>query len=102
MGLRPPLPASRESNQPLVASFLQKQAVEKGVEKGDRHHLPERPFGCFAQMVPVPFFDGLSSSQFLPETGEGDWKKENDLLECGAEDRPTSVLWGCYHLLSAR
>ena len=24
--------------------------------KGDRHHLPERPGGCFAQMVPVPFF----------------------------------------------
>ena len=24
-------------------------------EKGDRHHLPERPGGCFAQMVPVPF-----------------------------------------------
>ena len=25
-------------------------------EKGDRHHLPERPGGCCAQMVPVPFF----------------------------------------------
>ena len=24
-------------------------------EKGDRHHLPERPGGCCAQMVPVPF-----------------------------------------------
>jgi 4'-phosphopantetheinyl transferase len=23
--------------------------------KGDRHLLPERPFGCFAQKVPVPF-----------------------------------------------
>ncbi len=23
--------------------------------KGDRHHLPERPGGCFAQMVPVTF-----------------------------------------------
>src|SRR5580704_9312841 len=25
-------------------------------EKGVRHHLPERPEGCFAQMVPDPFF----------------------------------------------
>ena len=25
-------------------------------EKGDRHHLPERPEGCSAQMVPVTFF----------------------------------------------
>ena len=24
--------------------------------KGDRHLLPERPFGCFAQKVPVPVF----------------------------------------------
>jgi hypothetical protein len=27
-------------------------------EKGDRHHLPERPEGCFTQMVPVTFFAG--------------------------------------------
>ena len=27
-----------------------------GREKGVRHHLPERPGGCFAQMVPEPFF----------------------------------------------
>jgi hypothetical protein len=25
-------------------------------EKGGRHHLPERPGGCFAQMVPATFF----------------------------------------------
>src|SRR5262245_6019311 len=25
-------------------------------EKGVRPHLPERPFGCFAQMGPDPFF----------------------------------------------
>ena len=25
-------------------------------EKGDRSNLPERPGGCFAQIVPVPFF----------------------------------------------
>jgi hypothetical protein len=27
-----------------------------GRKKGDRHLLLERPFGCFAQKVPVPFF----------------------------------------------
>ena len=26
-----------------------------GQKKGDWLHLPERPVGCFAQMVPVPF-----------------------------------------------
>lgn len=47
---------------------------EKGREKGDRHLLPERPFGCFAQKVPVPFFSsgpctrGLST---VAVTGEG-------------------------------
>jgi len=30
------------------------------VGKGDRHLLPERPEGCFAQNVPVPFSDGLT------------------------------------------
>ena len=43
-------------------------------EKGDRHLLPERPFGCFAQKVPVPFFSpgrcdrGLAT---VAVTGEG-------------------------------
>jgi uncharacterized 2Fe-2S/4Fe-4S cluster protein (DUF4445 family) len=32
-----------------------------GAGKGDRHLLPERPFGCFAQKVPVPF-SGFSGS----------------------------------------
>ena len=27
-----------------------------GKEKGDRYNLPARPGGCFAQIVPVPFF----------------------------------------------
>ncbi len=30
-------------------------------EKGDRLHLPERPEGCFAQMVPVPLFSAGDS-----------------------------------------
>ncbi len=30
----------------------------EGREKGVRHHLPERPEGCFAQMVPDTFFPG--------------------------------------------
>ena len=33
-------------------------------EKGDRNLLPERPEGCFAQKVPVPFF----ASRTSPET----------------------------------
>ena len=33
-------------------------------EKGDRHHLPERPGGCLAQMVPVPFFLPLRAVLF--------------------------------------
>ena len=35
--------------------------LDKG--KGDRHHLPERPGGCFPQMVPVPFLPGGFSCQ---------------------------------------
>jgi NADH:ubiquinone oxidoreductase subunit E/NAD-dependent dihydropyrimidine dehydrogenase PreA subunit len=31
-------------------------ARHEGPEKGDRHLLPERPEGCLAQKVPVPFF----------------------------------------------
>ena len=31
-------------------------------EKGDSPHLPERPFGCFAQMGTVPFFPEPRSS----------------------------------------
>jgi heptosyltransferase II len=30
--------------------------------KGDRHRLPERPGGCFAQTVPVPFSAGKDAS----------------------------------------
>jgi hypothetical protein len=30
--------------------------VRSEAGKGDRHLLPERPSGCFAQKVPVPFF----------------------------------------------
>ena len=41
------------------------------LEKGDRHHLPERPGGCFAQMVPVPFFPGSDevTLHFAPRQG---------------------------------
>jgi hypothetical protein len=31
-------------------------------EKGGRYNLPERPAGCFAQIVPVPFVPGRSNS----------------------------------------
>jgi hypothetical protein len=42
--------------------------VETG--KGDRHLLPERPEGCFAQKVPVPFSG--SEVVFWP-VGNSDW-----------------------------
>ena len=32
------------------------QSHQRCAEKGVRSHLPERPFGCFAQMTPDPFF----------------------------------------------
>ena len=38
-----------------------------GGGKGDRHHLPERPGGCFAQMVPVPFSSPETSEPSLPK-----------------------------------
>ena len=41
-------------------------------KKGDRHLLPERLFGCFAQKVRVTFFsgeaDGLLSRSSPPQT----------------------------------
>ena len=40
--------------------------VRQFAGKGDRLHLPERPEGCSAQMVPVPFF-----RLHLPERPEG-------------------------------
>ena len=33
--------------------------------KGDRHLLPERPFGCFAQKVPVPFSRWTAEARLL-------------------------------------
>ena len=36
----------------------------RGVEKGDRHLLPERPLECIAQKVPVPFFHTASARSF--------------------------------------
>ena len=37
-------------------------------KKGDGHLLPERPEGCFAQKVPVPFFAHGNSARFPPNT----------------------------------
>jgi leader peptidase (prepilin peptidase) / N-methyltransferase len=52
------------------------------MEKGDRHHLPERPTGCFAQMVPVPFF--LIQFHFAPTPDEIYWAIAIWLLVFGA------------------
>ena len=47
-------------NEPTAAAlaygYQQNRLGEGG--KGDRHLLPERPSGCFAQKVPVPFSGG--------------------------------------------
>jgi hypothetical protein len=51
-----PLDSSPQDAGPDVAFFI---AVQKGV----RHLLPERPFGCFAQKVPDPFLN----RQMLPD-----------------------------------
>jgi hypothetical protein len=40
---------------PFIGSVLDYLERRDG-EKGDRNLLPERPEGCFAQTVPVPFF----------------------------------------------
>ncbi len=40
--------------------------------KGDRHLLPERPEGCFAQKVPVPFSGPTGEDIFWP-IGNSDW-----------------------------
>jgi len=46
-------------------AFLDRQTTGKG----DRHLLPERPEGCFAQKVPVPFSG--SEAVFWPVGNEG-------------------------------
>ena len=49
------LPWRHPTENIRLAAELLAQAGS-GQEKGDRHHLPERPEGCFAQMAPVTFF----------------------------------------------
>ncbi len=52
--------------------------------KGDRHLLPERPAGCFAQKVPVPF----SGDVTFRIAGSGDEESARRLIrELGLEDR---------------
>ncbi len=41
-----------------------------GVGKGDSPHLPERPFGCFAQMGTVPFSDAFTNELRQSEIGD--------------------------------
>ena len=45
----------RQSGQTATRHFHSSASLSSTGEKGGRHHLPERPGGCFAQMVPVPF-----------------------------------------------
>jgi hypothetical protein len=55
--------------------FLDRQTSvrQKGSDgKGDRHLLPERPEGCFAQKVPVPFsVSANNETVFWPVGNEG-------------------------------
>ena len=52
-------------------AFLDRQTTRTG--KGDRPLLPERPEGCFAQKVPVPFSAAFSADEdiFWPVGNEG-------------------------------
>ena len=53
-------------------------------EKGVGSHLPERPFGCFAQMTPDPFF--LSKREHVSD-------QILDFLWCEVLQVPVQVLW---------
>jgi hypothetical protein len=48
---------------PELLRYYRAQVFRPG--KGDRHLLPERPFGCFAQKVPVPFSRPQDKHHFL-------------------------------------
>ena len=45
----------RNLEQPRTRQQSQRTRRQRRDGKGDRHLLPERPFGCCAQKVPVPF-----------------------------------------------
>src|SRR5262249_18129226 len=64
IGFNPKRTAYRKSCNP----FRPVRRPERGtrVEKGDRPLLPERPEGCFAQKVPVPFFNAISGVKHTP------------------------------------
>ena len=65
------LPILVAGGSPWIAYLpvvVQDQWIKRG--KGDWLHLPERPGGCAAQMVPVPFFPGAAPAG--SSGGQGD------------------------------
>ena len=39
----------------VIYNWADETGLRLTAGKGDRSHLPQRPFGCFAQMAPLPF-----------------------------------------------
>ncbi|MGD0897192.1 MAG: RluA family pseudouridine synthase [Thermoguttaceae bacterium] len=50
-------PSRRKQVQPTLDEIVARILARQG-RKGDRSNLPERPFGCSAQIGPVPFSPG--------------------------------------------
>ncbi len=65
-GAAAPEPYLDESECGRAIAKAKRVAAGNGVGKGDSPHLPERPFGCFAQMGTVPFSDPETSQTSLP------------------------------------
>jgi len=61
------------------AAFPVRRSLRPRPKKGDRHLLPERPFGCFAQKVPVTFFTFFLRRRCNPSKGGPTvrWKKRS-------------------------
>ena len=74
--LRMPLDGESYSAEPLYQAALDEAVAMPRPGKGDSPHLPERPFGCFAQMGTVPFShpdmpQALGEYEILEELGHG-------------------------------
>ena len=57
--------SARCTNRVSVPSGALSERDSSADGKGDRHLLPERPFGCFAQKVPVPFSRPFSEAAIV-------------------------------------
>jgi hypothetical protein len=66
-----PMENFREVAESSFAFLDRETIVETG--KGDRHLLPERPEGCFAQKVPVPFSAFSADENIFWPVGNRNW-----------------------------